>query len=182
MSIQAVTDRPINHDDKPTNPYAAAMGKLPKQLYRGRRRVKRKWTGFIDGQRCWAGRPIVMPRGELGWVESAQRGFVQVRTAKLDPKERFPIHEWIESSKLRLVKNPAAVALGKLKAGVKERKCELKAAASRRNGANHKRHADVDPKQSHQPKTKLTRGQYQPSLDFLIKRMIRRRYGAGATS
>jgi hypothetical protein len=105
-----------------------------RSLARLRRRQPRRWTGWLHGEHCWRGRLVGLPNGEVAPVIWCCRGRVLLRNI-LD----FPVTEWLKWGALRehdvaLVKHPAAVALGRMKRGVRERRSSLKAATARDNG------------------------------------------------
>jgi hypothetical protein len=118
----------------PIHMAAKALGGLPKNLLNGRRRTKRKWTGFVGKVRMWVGQPVILPDGAPGWVKSIQRGYAVVRTTVWDP-EGFFVHDFMPVLALKIARNPDAVLLGGQKRGKLERHSEKKAAASRLNGA-----------------------------------------------
>jgi hypothetical protein len=98
------------------------------------RRQTRKWTGFLHGQRCWRGRLLVLSNGEVAPLIWCNRGRVLLQNVR-----DLPFREWlawgaIREKDVRLYRHPAAVALGHLKAGVKEKGSAFKAIAARANG------------------------------------------------
>jgi hypothetical protein len=98
------------------------------------RRQTRKWTGFLHGQRCWRGRLLVLSNGEVAPLIWCNRGRVLLQNVR-----DFPFREWlawgaIREQDVRLYRHPAAIALGHLKAGVKEKASATKASAARLNG------------------------------------------------
>jgi len=153
------------------NQNAVELGKMPKVLLRGRRRAKRTWTGFIDGERCWVGRAVRLPSGEEVWVKRVQRGVAKLVTSQRTA-EALPLYTYAKASALTLPKNPSAVALGKLKAGAREVKSDLKAQTSRSNGLKHR-----SPSEAAQEASKLPRRRQQRSGSSLINWLIRRTYG-----
>ncbi len=111
---------------------AQKLGSQPKLLFQGRRRQLRKWTGFVSGKRCWIGRLVVLPDGRVAELRSAFRGTALVRLCQNDATETTP--EFLIPTKLLwLWKNPAAVAMGRLKRGTHERRSAKKAMACCRN-------------------------------------------------
>jgi hypothetical protein len=112
---------------------ARVLGGRPKHKFGGRRRIKRKWSGFIEKERCWQGRQVILPDGRSATLLRAYRGTaivcvgqnnVGVQTQRLS----------VPAGALRLSKLPAAVLLGRRKLGVEERKSAVKAESSRQNG------------------------------------------------
>ena len=113
---------------------ARILGRMPKTLFGGRRTQRRNWTGFIAGQRCWLGRLVELPDARVVRLESVRRGTAIVLIPKAGDAagfERFSV----PTTNLRLVISPEAVALGRRKLGVVERRSPQKAASARRNGA-----------------------------------------------
>lgn len=106
---------------------AMTLGALPK-------RQRRRWTGWIGDEHFWRGRKVVLPTGQVAEVYGILRGQAAVR---------WPDPHWIEGvrhdvvsvDQLTVYRNPAAVVMGKLKAGCVEQPSERKRAACRRNGA-----------------------------------------------
>jgi len=108
--------------------------KLQHMRVQAKNRPARLYTGYIGRHRAWFGQPVVLPGNILGKIVSVYRGLAAV--AWEDP---FAVQgnrvTSFEIQTIRLYKNPAAVALGRLKHGRKERKSEVKAQVARRNGA-----------------------------------------------
>ena len=100
----------------------------------GRRRVKRKWTGFIAGQRCWRGRLATLNDGRFVQIERVVRGKATIRIIQANGEVITQLFS-AATKMLRLYKRPEAVLMGRLKRGVIERKSAKKAASCRRNGA-----------------------------------------------
>lgn len=158
---------------------ARALGALAKVKFNGRRKVKRFWTGFIDGRRCWRGRLVVLPDGEIVQLKQAQRGFTCVRTNEFSSEGYF-IHRYLPASSVRLHKLPAAVILGRLKRGKIEKKSETKAKSCRINGRRPARPGSRPrgrPRKDGLDRIEMrvparTRGPYQVSLDRLLRRAI----------
>jgi hypothetical protein len=113
---------------------ARMLGSRRKVFFKGRRRVKRAWTGFVAGQRCWRGRLVVLPDGQLATLMQAQRGWTYVRTNQVAPDGHF-IHDYLPATSLRLYKLPAAVRLGRRKGWKTEKKSQAKAATCKINGS-----------------------------------------------
>lgn len=105
------------------------------------RNEKRKWSGWIDGERCWRDRPIVLPTGEIAFIWGVLRQKVVITLDKGQllggyfgdggPQRWFVL----SASDVRLFRNGSAQLLGKLKKGVKEKPSVRKAAAARTNGS-----------------------------------------------
>ena len=91
---------------------------------------KRKWTGVLHGERVRRGTLVRVPSGHVLPADFVRRGKVYVLFPKDSDKiiDRFDVREVVR------IKNPAAVLLGRLKRGVRERQSEAKAATARRNG------------------------------------------------
>src|SRR5579871_2227401 len=112
---------------------AKLLGARPKLKRNGRRRVKRTWTGFVDGERCWRGRLVILPDGIVAEVHTVCRGDAVVLLRQADGAA-VSLPAIVPTKLLRLVKLQAAVVLGQQKLGVKEIKSSRKAAAARENG------------------------------------------------
>ena len=105
---------------------ARALAQIP-------RKQKRKWSGYMDGERIWRDRKIVLPDGSVVYVYGARRGqgvYFRDLSRELEPGR------WgaFKTSEVKLWKNPAAVALGSRKRGRKERRSSKKILAARANG------------------------------------------------
>jgi hypothetical protein len=119
---------------------AASIKRRIASIKAGSRLAKHRWsrrkilTGYIQGQRCWRGRRVLMADGVGAEVMVARRGKVLVfadrRASILDTRFRV-----VEAGQLVVCKLPEAVRLGARKRGMKERPSEVKQAAARRNGA-----------------------------------------------
>jgi hypothetical protein len=114
---------------------ASVLGGLRVGYRRNRGRKKpRRWTGYLaDGSRAWFGQRVLLPNGTVGYICAVLRGQVVARWD--DPKcllgVRFGLFKTPDVQRLR---HPAAVLMGKSKAGITERPSERKAAAARING------------------------------------------------
>jgi len=106
---------------------ARALAKLP-------RRQIRKLTGFLQGERCWRWRLVVLPNGEITKLYWASRGRVRLVDANDLPYSSWLMRVVRHAHEIRLYRNPVAVALGSQKRGVIERKRAKKADAAKRNG------------------------------------------------
>ena len=108
-----------------------------RELARLPRGVKKRWSGYVNGVRIWHNRRIQLPNGELVFAYGALRGKVIWNSCETGPNAE-PGDDWtwdvIEADQVRLVKNPHAVALGRMKAGVREKESEAKKQAARANG------------------------------------------------
>ena len=112
---------------------AGTLGRVPKTLRNGRRTVKRTWTGFVQGERCWKGRRVILPDGRVAKIKQAERGWVCVTWE--DPNSIIlHKHAYLHASQIRLHKLAAAVVMGNCKKGVREIKSERKADTCRING------------------------------------------------
>ncbi len=110
---------------------AAALGSL-KADCRQRRR-DRRYTGVVAGRRRPVGQLVKLPTGQVAKLLCAIRGkaFVTWQDEEcIHPTQLATLN----ASDLVVVKNPAAVLLGSLKRGVKERPSLRKQRAARRNG------------------------------------------------
>lgn len=104
----------------------AALGSIPKKRHR-------PWTGWVGDVHLRRGCQVILPSGTVAEVFGVKRGLAAVTW-----KDPF----WIEGvrrdvlpvSQLTLLRNPAAVLLGKLKSGCREAPSEKKIASSRKNG------------------------------------------------
>jgi hypothetical protein len=105
---------------------AATLGGLPKS-------PRRRWTGWGGQVHYWRGRKVILPTGQVAEVIAMVRG-----KALLEWRDPY----WLENvrrevlpvDRLSVYKNPAAVWMGKLKIGCRERPSELKAYTARQNG------------------------------------------------
>lgn len=106
---------------------AMTLGAVPK-------RQRRRWTGWIRDEHFWRGRRVILPNGVVAEVYGVLRGQAAVC---------WPDLFWVEGTRrdvvpvdqLTVYKHPAAIVLGKLKRGGKEKFSECKQITSRLNGA-----------------------------------------------
>jgi hypothetical protein len=110
---------------------ARALGRLP-------RKVKRRWSGFVGKDRVWRNLSITSPNGKPAYVYGAVRGKVVWSSIKTGPEANMDDDGWalgvVDATEVRIARDPNAVALGKVKLGVKEKPSELKAQTARTNG------------------------------------------------
>jgi len=92
---------------------------------------QRKWTGFLHGERLRRRSLVMVPNGDVRPAYIILRGKVYV----IAPEGSGRFYDRYDASEVRWVKNPAAVALGQLKRGVREHKSSAKANSARRNGS-----------------------------------------------
>lgn len=108
---------------------ARALGKL--------REFKKRWSGYVNGQRVWRGREIELPDGRRAFVYGALRGTVAWSLQPVgalycpDGPHGFGA---TRQELIILVRNAHAQLLGRRKRGVRERPSKAKAAAARING------------------------------------------------
>lgn len=101
-------------------------------LARRERGTRKKWTGFLSGERFWRGRRVVMPNGEDGAAYFVNRGRVLVVTDEICPVSGRSVFAF-KAHQLRPFKLPEAVLLGSRKAGRRERPSAKKTEACRLN-------------------------------------------------
>ena len=118
----------------PLSKAAQELGSRPKLLLKARRKVKRVWTGFVQGERTWRGRVVVLPNRQLAEIIQVSRGSAVVLLNQVDGNGNR-IMQACPASSLSLYKLPSAIRLGRLKRGVTEPKSLAKAESSRRNGS-----------------------------------------------
>jgi len=125
-------DAPMKTETVPTKGQISAAARHLASLPRKRRK---RWTGWLHGRHTHWGQLVELPDGRLAPLTWANRGRVLVLNPDSEPdNESFPwVALWERDVKLH--RNPAAVALGKLKRGVAERPSEIKAASARKNGS-----------------------------------------------
>src|ERR1035437_7786301 len=116
---------------------ANTIRQAARELARLPRSVKKQWSGYVNGVRIWRNRRIQLPNSELAFAYGALRGKL-IWTSCETGLNTEPGDDWtwdvIDADQVRLVKNPHAVALGRMKAGVRERESEAKKQAARANG------------------------------------------------
>lgn len=110
-----------------------AVRSAAKTLARLPRKQERKWTGWLNGIHCWHGKPVTLPDGSLGLLMLLHRDRALVCMENAEDIDGFRIRPFLRQQ-LRVAKNPAAVLIGSLKRGVREKQSERKAEAARRNG------------------------------------------------
>jgi hypothetical protein len=122
-------------DTKSATPTAAEISAAASALAKRPRKVKRPWTGYLDGERIKRGTLVRVPSGEVLPVYIALRGRVLV-TLPDEPRYADRVFDRYDADQVRRVKLPEARLLGSLKAGTKEvfslRKQEAARANSRR--------------------------------------------------
>ena len=108
------------------------------------RRKIRKWTGYLGHrERAWRGRKVILPDGRVAEIYAAIRGLVG-----LAPQQRTKFRAadlLVRADQVHVWKHPAAVLLGRAKAGIVERKSVRKARAARLN-------ASLPPRPGSQPR------------------------------
>jgi hypothetical protein len=98
-----------------------------------KRGKKKRWTGWLHGERCWRGRLVILPDGEVAPLLWCSRGRVLLLNDRdLDFADYLRWGRRREEEVL-LSKCPEAALLGSLKRGVRERPSLSKAAAARQN-------------------------------------------------
>ena len=118
------------------NPTAEEISEAARSLGQ-RRGIRKRWSGFVNGERVWRGREIELPDGRRVYAYGALRGMV---IWSLDPSclpggVDQPLG-WgaVPQEQVRLVPCAAAQLLGSRKGGVRERPSPAKVAAVRING------------------------------------------------
>lgn len=105
---------------------ATVLGSLPKKQ-------RKKWSGWIGQDHFWRGRRVVLPDGHVAEVYGVVRQQVIARWH--DPHSVDPVKVAVfNAGDVQAFKVPAAVALGRYKRGVRERRSALKAETSPING------------------------------------------------
>lgn len=98
------------------------------------RRRQRIYTGVVDGRRAWRHMKVILADGHIGELVTARRGAALVMW-----RDEFAVKQdkigACRTDELRRYKLPAAMALGRLKRGRRERVSEAKKRAARRNGS-----------------------------------------------
>lgn len=112
-----------------------AVRKAARALAAMPRKGTRKWTGFLCGSRCWRGRLLLLPDGEIAPLLWANRGRVLLLNYRGMDFTEYLLWARRHEVEVRLYRCPEAALLGSLKFGVKERPSPSKAAAARRNGS-----------------------------------------------
>lgn len=118
------------------NPTDAEISEASRALAK-RRGFRKRWSGFVNGERVWRGREIELPDGTRAYAYGARGGVViwSLDPARLPGGNGKPLG-WgaLPQEHVRLVRCAAAQILGRLKAGVRERPSPAKAVAVRVNG------------------------------------------------
>jgi hypothetical protein len=122
-----------------TAPDASQITEAAQELARLPRRPKRRWSGWIGSVRSYRNMPAHLTDGRVVYVYGARRGRVVFTSQPDGPigSKQGLLRDWgvLPASQVVLAKNEAAVALGRLKKGVREIKSVDKVSAARRNGA-----------------------------------------------
>lgn len=109
-----------------------------RELARLPRGVKKRWSGYVNGVRILRNRRIQLPNGELAFAYGALRGKAIWTSRTTGPNADLSDDNWafgvVDADQVRVVKDPNAIILGKMKAGVRERSSETKRCAARVNG------------------------------------------------
>jgi len=128
VSQTAMTPPPLTEYATPSvDEISAAASELAQ---RTRPRI-RKWTGVLRGERLRRRSLVQVPTGETLPAYLVTRGKVIVMRS---PSAAGKFMERFDESEVIRIKNSAAVTLGRLKRGVRERPSAAKAASSRVNG------------------------------------------------
>jgi hypothetical protein len=120
------TSAPRRPDPVDLRTAAESLARLP-------RGVKGKLSGFVHGVRIRRDQAVLLPDGTLAFALGARRGklvFFRDIPHVMEPG-RWGL---VDASTVTLLKNNAAVMLGRRKLGVREIKSEAKARAARLNG------------------------------------------------
>ena len=125
----------VQNQERALSGAASALARLRRGYRKNRHHRKiKKLSGFLGHrERAWRGRKVVLADGRVAEVYGAVRGWVAL-VPRLDTL-RHPSELIVRADELRLWKNPAAVLLGRAKAGVRERKSLRKTDAARLNGS-----------------------------------------------
>lgn len=118
---------------KSATPTAAEISAAASALARRPRKVKRPWTGYLDGERVKRGTLVQVPGGDILPVYVALRGRVLVALPD-EPRYADRAFARYGADQVRRVKLPEARLLGSLKAGTKEVFSLRKQEAARANG------------------------------------------------
>jgi len=121
----------MNEFKKCLSEAARSLGSNSKNLVHGRRKRPRVWTGFVDGQRMWLGRRVILRDGTVGKIQKVMRGRATVLIYDTNGTPRNIV---VDTLLLTLWKSQAAVLLGQQKLCVKEVPSARKVAAVRANG------------------------------------------------
>ena len=122
-------------------PTAEPVAAAARQLARLPRNQPREYTGWLHGQHCWRGRLLILPDNTVVPLFWCNRGRVLTNCAGFELPDdsdlarfnfmrRWALHE----ADVKLYKHPAAVTLGSLKRGVRERPSAAKSNSARANG------------------------------------------------
>ena len=114
-------------------PTAAEISLAARVLAKKARKVKRPWTGYLDGERLKRGTLVQVPGGDVLPVYIALRGGVLVALPD-EPRYADRAFARYGPNQVRRVKLPEAQLLGSLKRGIIEVTSEAKAATARANG------------------------------------------------
>lgn len=145
----AVIDSPAKTQSAVPTPQrvGAAAGLLAMRQRMG----KKKWTGILNGERIRRGTPVKLPDGTVQHVFAIQRGKVYV----FAPKDSGRFLDRFDESQVERLKNPAAVLLGGLKSGRREKPSVRKQEAARRNGC-------LPPREGSKPRGRPRKAQETP--------------------
>ena len=108
--------------------------KLQQLRIEAKTRAARLYTGYLGHRRAWFGQPVVLPGNIVGKLISVYRGLAAVAWHDPFSVQANRVNSF-ETETIRPYKNPAAIVLGRLKRGRKERESEAKKRAARRNGS-----------------------------------------------
>lgn len=118
---------------KSATPSVAEISAAARSLARRPRKVKRPWTGYLDGERVKRGTLVQVPTGEVlpAYVVLRNKVFVALPD---EPRYADRVFERYDADQVRRVKLPEARLLGSLKAGTEEVFSLRKQEAARANG------------------------------------------------
>ena len=100
----------------------------------GLRYHKKRWTGWLHGYHCQRGQPLVLESGEVAELAWCCRGRVLLKIRRDMEFSEYLRWGARREHQVQLVKRPEAVAVGRMKRGVRERPSLRKQEAARRNG------------------------------------------------
>ena len=109
-----------------------------RELARLPRNVKKRSNGCINRVPVRRNQRIILPGGEMAYAYGVSRRKLVWTSRATGPNADLSDDNWafgaVDADQVRLVKDPNAIILGKLKAGVRERESEAKKKAARANG------------------------------------------------
>jgi hypothetical protein len=136
IRLAAKSDAAPTHNEE----QADRIRQAARELARLPRNVRRRSNGYIGQVPVRRNQRIILPSGQLVYAYGVTRRKLVWTSRATGPNTDSSDDNWafgaVDADQVRLVKDPNAIILGRLKTGVRERASEAKRRAARANGLN----------------------------------------------